>query len=200
MTFFRHGALGGAAWVVLALCTTPARADVRLAVVDLERVLEGFERYQKQAEALKSRKDELQEIVDRQEEEVIRLLDELDRLEAGSASGEAEARRTEVEERDRVLREFVRQTNRAFQRELLALQGTTRDQVETAVRRVAESQDIDLVIEKNLALFFEPDLDITEHVLTRLNLLYPPDASLPQPLSDITPPTFPPAPEPAREP
>lgn len=166
-----------------------ARADLKIGVVDLNRTLEGFDRYRTRAEALENRKKELQEIVDRQEEEVVRLMDELDRLGSGD---EASSRRSEIEDRDRVLRDFVQRTNRKFREELQALQARTRDEIETGVSRVAEANDIDFVVEKNLALFVRPNLDITERLLTRLNLLFPIETTSPPPLWDVEVPDFPP--------
>lgn len=168
-----------------------ARADIRIGVVDLGRVLDSFARYKTRAEALENRKKQLQEIVDRQEEEVVRLLDELDQL--GATGGdEAARRRSDIEDRDRVLRDFVGRTNRKFREELAALQARTKDEIETAVSRVAESSELSFVIEKNLVLFTAPSLDVTERVVTRINLLFPIENSAPPPLGDVQIPDFPP--------
>lgn len=160
----------------------PAAAAFRVGVVDMSRVSQAYLRYQEASKVLEARKNDLQTGVTRQEEEVVSLIEELDRIRATAAPEEIQRRRRAIEDRDRDLADFVERTNRELRDSLLALNLRTRREVEQVVEEVARAAGSALVLERNFALFAAADLDLTDRVVSRLNESFPvlpPDQAIP---------------------
>lgn len=167
-----------AAAFCLALMIWPAaplRAELpRVGVVDMLRVSESYERYVAARRALERRKADLQTLVDDEEKAVLALIEELETLRATADRDETARRRSEIERRDRDLRQFVMQTNLQFRDELDTLQLRTRDEIETVVVGIAAARGLTLVLERNLTLFAAPAHDLTAAVVAELNARYRP--------------------------
>lgn len=150
-----------------------AAPALRVGVVDMSRVAQEFRRYQEAAKVLERKKEDLQGGVNRQEEEVVSMIEELDRIRSTAAPEDVQARRRTIEDRDRDLADFVERTNRELRDSLAALQLRTRKEVEEVVQEVSRTSGVNLVLERNFSLFAAPDLDLTDRVLARLNEKFP---------------------------
>lgn len=160
----------------------PAAAAFRIGVVDMARVSQEYRRYQEASKVLEARKDDLQAGVTRQEEEVVSLIEELDRIRATAAPEEVQRRRRAIEDKDRDLADYVDRTNRELRDSLVALNLRTRREVEQVVEEVARAAGSALVLERNFTLFAAADLDLTDRVIARLNETFPvlpPDQAIP---------------------
>lgn len=171
----------GAIMIALALglaigvVAPPASAQApTIAVVDMIKVTEGYDRYREARKELEAKKAQLQQIVDEEEKSVLALIEELEAVRATASQDEITRRRREVEARDRELREFVAGTNTQFRDELDTLQFRTRDEVETVIVALSRARGYALVLEKNMALFATDALDVTTDVVAELNKLYRP--------------------------
>lgn len=161
--------------VALGLGAPAAEAQgTVIGVVDMMQVGDGYTRYRETRELLERRKSELQVVVDEGEREVMAMIEELEAVRATASQDDIRRRRDEIEKRDRELREFVATTNAQFRDELDTLQFRTRDEVESVVTALARARALDVVLEKNLALFSAAALDVTEAVITELNRRFPP--------------------------
>lgn len=162
----------------VAAIAVPAGAEqaatFRIGVVDMARVAQEYRRFTEAQNVLEGQKRVLQETVDRQEEEVVSLLEELDRIRATAAPEEIQRRRRAIEDRDRDLADFVNRTNSELRDSLAALQLRTRQEVETTVAEIAREAGAALVLEKNFTLFAAADLDLTDRVIEQLNRRFPP--------------------------
>jgi Skp family chaperone for outer membrane proteins len=158
-----------AAAAVASGASAQTAATFRIGVVDMARVAQEYRRYTEAQKILEGRKGDLQETVTRQEEEVVSLIEELDRIRATAAPEEIQRRRRAIEDRDRDLADFVDRTNRELRDNLFALQLRTRQEVETTVAEVSREAGVALVLEKNFSLFAAADLDLTDRVIERLN-------------------------------
>jgi len=179
------------AWVLVAAAVVvPAPASAqgtssagqRIGVVDMTQVAQAYRRYQEAAKILEARRTAHQEEVNRHEEEVVSLIEDLDRIRATAAPEEIQRRRRGIEDKDRDLADFVERTNRKLRDDLLALQIRTREEVESVVGEVAQAAGATVVLERNFALYAAPDLDLTQRVSDRLNERYrplPPDQAIP---------------------
>lgn len=159
----------------------PASADdaCKIAVIDMYRVSEGYERYLASRKILEARKAELQDVVDEEEKSVLALIEELEVLRATATQQELARKRSEIEGRDRELREFVGTSNAQFRDDLDSLQFRTKNEIETVVQSIAVARAYSIVLEKNMALFASDALDITSEVITELNKRFRPLAAGP---------------------
>lgn len=164
-----------AAAFVVGLYATPSFADTpKIAVVDMVKVTDGYDRYREARKELEAKKAQLQQIVDDEEKSVLALIEELEAIRATASQADITARRREIEQRDRELREFVAGTNTQFRDDLDTLQFRTRDEVETVIVGLSRQGGYSLVLEKNMALYASPTLEITDAVVADLNRLYRP--------------------------
>jgi Skp family chaperone for outer membrane proteins len=168
-------AIGLVLGLSLGFAASPASAQApTIAVVDMIKVTEGYDRYREARKELEGKKAQLQQIVDEEERSVLSLIEELEAVRATASQDEIARRRREVEQRDRELREFVATTNTQFRDELDTLQFRTRDEVETVIVMISKARGYALVLEKNMALFATDSLDVTPEVVAELNRLYRP--------------------------
>lgn len=168
----------GAGILSLALLTmmvAPVRAEIpRVGVVDMFKVSENYDRYREARQVLERRKVDLQTLVDDEEKDVLSLIEELEMIRATAGQNEVTRRRSEIERRDRELRQFVLQTNIQFRDELDTLQLRARNEIETVVIHIATGRGLTLVLEKNMTLFTADFLDITDAVVAELNARFRP--------------------------
>jgi Skp family chaperone for outer membrane proteins len=160
---------------LLMLTAAPVMAEIpQVGVVDMLRVSEGYERYVAMRQVLERKKNDLQTLVDDEEKDVLGLIEELETIRTTAGQDEIARRRSEIERRDRELRQFVMQTNMQFRDELDTLQLRTRDEIETVVIAIATARGLTLVLERNMTLFASVSLDITAAVVSELNARYRP--------------------------
>lgn len=160
---------------LVALTAAPVVAEIpRVGVVDMLKVSEGYERYVAARRVLERKKSDLQTLVDDEEKDVLGLIEELETIRATAGQEEIGRRRSEIERRDRELRQFVMQTNMQFRDDLDTLQLRTRDEIETVVISIATARGLTLVLERNMTLFATISHDITDAVVAELNARYRP--------------------------
>ena len=193
----------GIAFAIVIIAGAAYSAPVNVGVVDMAKVSEGYERYSSARKDLEKKKAELQSIVDQEEQSILQLINELETVRATATQEEIGNRRSEIERRDKDLREFVIQTNMQFRDELDTLQFRTKDEVETVVIEISRKLGLDVVLERNMTLFINESLEITNMVIAELNNRYKPLPPVRMNISGnssgatSTPPTAFPSPAPA---
>ncbi|MBL4888748.1 MAG: OmpH family outer membrane protein [Candidatus Lindowbacteria bacterium] len=168
--------------------STPAHAkNTTIAIIDMEEIAEGYIRYKKLTVILESRKLQLQNIVNDEEQEVLALIREIEKMRTNASQEELFEKRQQIDKRDRELREFVIATNQKFRIDLEELQIRSRNEISEIVGVISKRDGLDLVMEKGLAIFSNPSLSITNEVVNMLNEKFPPKKSSSSPLGNMIP-------------
>lgn len=167
-------------WVMVAVMVTAGAGAAWSAgakdvgIIDMQRVGIEYTRYKQATTQLEQRKLQLQSVVDEEEQSVLSLIEELESVRASASDSEIMRIRSEIDKRDRDLREFVGRSNMSFRDELDTLQLRTREEVEGVVREISKTHGLLLVLEKNMTLFAADALDITDTIVVELNRRYAP--------------------------
>lgn len=175
------------------MSSVSAVAQQKIAVVDLQKVFDGYYKTQEQDKALKERGQEfdrtLKEMIDRRQTKI----DEVDRARKEAANiALSEAKRTQLAElADQKLKELqtmegnIQTFNRTAQKTLGELQVQAREQIikelQVVIREIAKSKGYDLVLDavarsKNdtpIILFSNGRDDITEETIRIANQTRP---------------------------
>lgn len=172
MNWKRWNCLAAMAAVSLVLAT-PASAQLKVAVVDLQKALQQTAEI-KQAEAdLKARFGPRQEEVATLEKEIARLNNEAQQgqgkyTEAAMAELAAQLQ-TKQRQYQRNAQALQEEVNRDRQ-DILSRVG---QRLQEVVKAIAEAKDLDLVVDVSAALYIKPALDISAEVATEYDKKFP---------------------------
>jgi outer membrane protein len=154
---------------VALLLAAPAGAaqDLKIAVIDPNRIVEESPQYEEARQTLSSEvADREADLLD-QQEAVDRLEEKLER--DGALMSEEEVKRLQNDIRARKRR--LRYAKAEFQEDFALRQSELRTklvkQVEEVVRRIAKEQDIDLIVSEGV-VYFSERIDISADVVERL--------------------------------
>lgn len=154
--------------LMLGLLTVPAYADVKLAVVDMQVVLQKAPQIAKINEALTRQFKGRQDSIVKQQND---LKKEATELQKNGAVMKAD-QRSALEDRVMTDENRVKSMIAAFQKDLSKQQSKSLHnfsmQLETVVSKIAGQSGIDLVIQKGSTLYAKNDLDITNQILEAL--------------------------------
>lgn len=142
----------------------------RIAVIDVQRILQESLAARSVQKQLETQRAKFQAEISSREKELNDADNELKELRNTSKDGEA------VSEKEQQLRQRFMEMERDVQTKRHALDegftksmGVVRDNLLGVVDGLAKAKGLQAVLLKQQALWFEPSLDITDEVLTRLN-------------------------------
>ena len=152
-----------------------------IAIVDEQKVLSEYVAFNQAREKVIASVAPIQEEVQKMQEEITNIIAEAREADATSNNpalddeARAEARskligyQTELQNKQVQLQQFSQQAQELSQKgqrdELLPLQQAAQD----AVKKIAESEDIGLVLSTNSVIYVEDALDISDKVISELN-------------------------------
>lgn len=154
--------------LMVGLLTVPAYADVKLAVVDMQVVLQKAPQIAKINESLTRQFKGRQDSIVKQQND---LKKEASELQKNGAVMKAD-QRSALENRVMTDENRVKSMIAAFQKDLSKQQSESLHnfsmQLQTVVSKIAGQSGIDLVIQKGSTLYAKNDLDITNQILEAL--------------------------------
>ena len=152
--------------VTLALLLVPAvGAEGKIAVVDLGRAFDAYEKTRQLDRQLEERSNTKQAERERMVSEIRRMKDELELM---SEQGR-EDRQVALDEKIRTLQEFDRQTRDALKRDREAMVKEILEEIEDVIQRYAKAQGYDFVLGDRAVLYADKAADITDRLIKTLN-------------------------------
>lgn len=171
----------------------PAPAPMKLAVVDLQRAVEQTEDGLRAVATIKKLFESRQQELGRSEQELLKKKEELDKKKA--------AQKISKDEYDKTLGDMQKQLmdlqakSQEYDRELYKKRKELTDpileRVLAAIKRIANNDGFDIVLDKPSAVFVRSDLDLTDRVIQMANTTGPGQPTTPP--KGATPPAPPPA-------
>lgn len=202
MKFSRLFSATTLAAVLFAAAPAPARADVKIAVVDLKRVFESYWRRDQAEKQLKERagdfdkmRAQLMEDYKKSNEELKKLVDAagdqaVSSSERDKRKGEAEKKTVEIRDQENSIRNFDNSSRQTLQEQQNRLRESVLKDIRAVVDEKAKTGGYQLVMDvASQSANFTPivlyttltgtDVDITDAVLKDLNANAPKDAGAP---------------------
>jgi outer membrane protein len=161
----------GSLWLGLAVAlVAPAVvADVRLAVVDTQRVVLETEEGLRASATLKQLFDKRQQESETKQKEMLQERDDIEK-QRGIVSAEALAKRAEKWQREMMaLQQSFVEYNKELQQKQTQLTNPIINKTIGVIRRIAIKEGYDLVMDKQATPYFRADLDLTDRVITTYN-------------------------------
>jgi outer membrane protein len=167
----KTGLIGIAVCAVMLFAGVSRAEEVRIAVVDVNKILNESEEGKAAKKKMEGRYEELKKSIDAKQEEAKKLKEEIDKQKVMLASKE------KLKEKEDALQAKVndlRKMTQEGEREMQARQGeVTREilkRIETHVNAVVKAEKYDLVLEKSAGVVHVADsMDITSRVLDLMN-------------------------------
>lgn len=162
------GALALAFLCVGMLCAPSAVAqDLKIAVIDPNRVVEESPQYEEARQTLSAEVAEREADLLDQQESLDRLNEKLDRDGALMSEEELKRLQNDIRARKRRLRYAKAELQEDFALRQSELRTKLVKQVEEVVRQIAKEQDIDLIVSEGV-VYFSERIDISADVVERL--------------------------------
>ena len=192
-----------AAAIFLALTPSLARAESKIAVIEMARAIADTNEGGRATLTLKSLFDKRQVELDGKQTGLLKERTELEKkCKAGLAKAECERGHDEIQKKLFDLQQLLMQ----YQGEIQKKQGEATQpmfqKMTRIVERLAKQKGFDLVVDKQAALHFKPDLDLTELAIATYNAdtpnIAPLTAQEKAQLQAMPPPGMPPPPPDAK--
>jgi outer membrane protein len=154
--------------LLLPLCVgTTMAADISIAVIDPNRIVEESPQYQEARRMLSTEaKDRETEVLD-QQDDLDRLTEKLERDGALMSEDELQRLQTDIRARKRRLRYAKAELQEDFALRQTELRTKLVKQVEEVVQRIAKEKGIDVILSEGL-VYFSDSVDISGEVVERL--------------------------------
>lgn len=161
--------VGAALAASLLLSTSPAAAQMRVAVVDTQRAVMETEDGLRAQATLKKLFDKRQRELDQKQKDLQKEREELEKNRA-QLNTEAMAKRVENWQREmsQVQAVFM-EYNKELQQKQNELTAPIVQKTVGLIRRIATQEGYDLVLERQAATYFRSDIDLTDRVITMYN-------------------------------
>jgi outer membrane protein len=146
-----------------------ARAEAKVAYVDLQRALDEVEEGKAAAASLKKEFEQKQKMLDTKRSELEKLGADLDKQAAVMTDQARKERQGELEKKGLELQSlFVQLRKELSDREMEAMR-PIRDKMLAIVREIASQEGVSLVLQAGALVYAEPSLDITNELVRKYN-------------------------------
>lgn len=136
-----------------------------IAVVDMEKVFEGYKKTKVEREALDKDQKEKEEVGRSMMEEINKLRDDIVLL-----SDEAKAEKEEViREKIRKLQEYGQKSKAELLRKRDMVWQKLVDEIKAVIQKEAKDKKYSMVVTKNVLLYNEDAIEITDVILEKIN-------------------------------
>src|SRR5580700_3333438 len=151
------------------LCASSARADMRVAVVDVQRAVMQTEDGLRAQANLKKLFDNRQQELNRKQTDMQKQKDEIEK-QSKVLSKEALQKRVDDWQKQMVeLQQVFMEYNKELEKKQKEMTDPIFERVMGIVKRLASSENFDLVIDKNTAAYVRTDLDLTDRCIQIYN-------------------------------
>ncbi|WP_296896453.1 OmpH family outer membrane protein [Thiohalocapsa sp.] len=154
-------------WVGLFSAPSAIAQDLKIAVIDPNRIVEESPQYEEARQTLSTEVAEREADLLDQQESLDRLNEKLDRDGALMSEEELKRLQNDIRARKRRLRYAKAELQEDFALRQSELRTKLVKQVEEVVRRIAKEQDIDLIVSEGV-VYFSERIDISADVVERL--------------------------------
>lgn len=188
--------LGLACGLIGLLWSGAARAEVRVAIVDLQKAVTEMSDGRKALTDLQSKADKKKKELEARRDEIQKASEELKRQEsAGALRPEAaQKRRQELEQKAMQFQETVMRTEQEFQQEQMKATKPLEDRVVRAIAAIATTNRFTMVLNSAAVVWqSSSENDITNEVIRKANDVKVPTAPAGAPTGAAAPGTPPPA-------
>ncbi len=153
--------------LVLMVLTGVASADVKVAIVDLQRILSESIRGKEAKDLLEKEAERKKEIIETKKEELQKLIEEFEKQQLVLSEKARADKQRLIDEKSSALREMIIQYQQELQKKDQELTRSIINEVSGIVEEIAKRYGFTLVVEKNEGgiLYFKNGLDITDKVL-----------------------------------
>jgi len=175
----RNLVVPAAAAVLVATPLWPhvARAQQKMAYVDLQRALNEVEEGKNAKAALKKEFDQKQKMIDDRKAEFDKLRGEFEKQSSVMSEEARRERGTELERKGMELQGlFVQMQKELSEREREATRGIF-EKMNGIVREIADAEGVSMVVAAEALVFAQPSLDITNELVRKYNARFKPGAS-----------------------
>lgn len=171
--------------------TAPASAPaaMKIAVVDLQRAVEQTEDGLRAIATIKKLFDSRQQELGRSEGELLKKKDDLDKKKPKMSAGDYQAALGDLQKQLIDLQNKSQEYDRELYKKRKELTDPILERVVTSIKRIANQEGFDLVLDKPSAVFVRSDLDLTDRVIQLANTTGP---GQPAPKGGTPPPVAPP--------
>src|SRR5580700_72815 len=168
MNFRRH-VVASLFLVLPLLCGRGARAEMRVAVVDVQRAVMQTEDGLRAQANLKKLFDTKQQELNRKQTDMQKEKDDIEK-QAKVLSKEALAKRADDWQKQMVeLQQVFMEYNKELEKKQKEITDPIFERVMGIVKRLATTENFDLVIDKNTAAYVRTDLDLTDRCIQIYN-------------------------------
>ena len=158
-----------AALLALGIAPAPARADQKIAYVDLQRALNEVEDGKVAKANLKREFDQKQKMLDEKKTEFDRLRGELEKQSVVMSDDARKERQTELERKQVELQGLFMQLQKELSdREREVTRGIF-DKMHAIVREIADAEGVSMVVQAEALVYATPSLDITNELVRKYN-------------------------------
>lgn len=158
-------------FAVLAIMAFPAAADVRIGVINTERVMRESEPAKKASSKLEKEFKKRSQELDKMRQQAQTMQDDMEKNGVTMTDAARSAKSRELADLSRELqrrqREYNEDLNARRNEELQSIVERTN----VVIREIAEKENFDLVVQE--AVYASPRIDITEKVIKALNEVVP---------------------------
>jgi len=150
------------------MCAAPVLAnDIRIAVVDPNRIIEESPQYAAIREQLLAEIKEREAMLVAQQEDIDKLQRRLERDAALMSEAEIERLQNDIRARTRRLRYGKEELQEDFALRKSELRTRLTKQVEEVVRQIAREREIDLILTEGV-VYFSKRIDVSDEIIARL--------------------------------
>ncbi len=163
----------------LALGAVPAhaRAEGRIAYVDLQRALNSVDEGKAAKENLKREFDQKQKLLDEKKSEFDRLRQDFEKQSVVMSDESRKQKQAELERKGVELQGFFVQLQKELsEREREATRGIF-DKMHALVREIAEQEGVSAVVSAEALIYADPSLDLTNELVRKYNARHKPGAA-----------------------
>jgi outer membrane protein len=165
--FLAAGATGAVGAV--GLYAAPARAEQKIAYVDLQRALNEIDEGKTAKAALKREFDQKQKMLDDKKGEFDKLRGEFEKQAVVMSEEARKEKQTELERKGGELQGFFVQLQKDLsEREREATRGIF-DRMHVLVREIADAEGVSMVVQSEALVYAMPSLDITNELVRKYN-------------------------------
>ena len=149
---------------------TARAADlIKIGVVDMIKVGSEYDAYQLELKKIQRKKTEMQEVIDKEDKEIAKMVQEFQDEQSNLKKEELEEKKSKIEEKDKKLREYVGGSNQELQDKVTALEEKVKQTIDVIIKEIAERDGLSIVLAKNLTVYSVDDIDITDEVIKKVN-------------------------------
>lgn len=155
--------------MIVLFAAPSAFAQIKIAVVDLQRAVSETEDGLRAQATLKKFVDRRQHELDTRRDELKRAREDIDKQAKVLSKEALDRRRAEWEQSMSDLQEAVLESNKDLQKEQSKVMQPIINRVQNVLRQVAAQDGYDAILERNAVPYARTDLDITDRVIQRYN-------------------------------